>query len=238
MTTSFAYRDGSATSFSFFFFFLLLFLSSCSPSSARHPPRPTTTQTPHAPGLLPHPSVSTMLGRWDAGAKGRPKDNRKEQGREAFPLAKSGGVGGGPAARSAAAYLSNRLRYPVGQGLGYLGVRLRRVWSVRARLQRQTLSLPGDGVSAEHRALLARCIRRWDTIRRPMCAGCAMAAMAGASGVRSWLQAHHLTWLTPRRLRMATATLFIVAIGISSVGLSGSTTPPPVASHHASEHTR
>ncbi|MEA2372021.1 MAG: hypothetical protein QOH12_2415, partial [Solirubrobacteraceae bacterium] len=27
-----------------------------------------------------------------------------------------------------------------------------------------------------------------------------MAAMAGVSGVRSWLQAHHLGWLTPQRL--------------------------------------
>lgn len=55
-----------------------------------------------------------------------------------------------------------------------------------------------------------------------MCAGCAMAAMAGASGVRSWLAAHHLTWLTPRRLKLATAALFAAAVVVSSVGLSGS----------------
>jgi hypothetical protein len=54
-----------------------------------------------------------------------------------------------------------------------------------------------------------------------------MAAMAGASGTRSWLQARRETWLTPKRMRAATATLFIAAFGISSVGLSGST---PVAS--------
>lgn len=53
-----------------------------------------------------------------------------------------------------------------------------------------------------------------------------MAAMAGASGVRSWLQAHHLTWLTPRRMRAATVTLFAIAVLVSSIGLSGSTRPP------------
>ena len=53
-----------------------------------------------------------------------------------------------------------------------------------------------------------------------------MAAMAGASGVRSWLQAHHLAWLTPRRMRAATVALFAVAVLVSSVGLSGSTKAP------------
>ena len=57
-----------------------------------------------------------------------------------------------------------------------------------------------------------------------------MAAAAGATGVRSWLQAQHLTWLTPRRLRAATITLFIAAALVSSVGLSGSTPGHP---HHA-----
>ena len=59
-----------------------------------------------------------------------------------------------------------------------------------------------------------------------MCVGCAMAAAAGATGVRSWLQAHHMTWLTPRRLRAATAVLFVLAAGVSSLGLSGSTPAP------------
>lgn len=31
-----------------------------------------------------------------------------------------------------------------------------------------------------------------------------MAAAAGASGARSWLQARHMTWLTPKRMRAAT----------------------------------
>jgi hypothetical protein len=52
-----------------------------------------------------------------------------------------------------------------------------------------------------------------------------MAAAAGASGARSWLQARHNTWLTPKRLRAATIALFVAAFGIASVGLSGSTAP-------------
>jgi hypothetical protein len=52
-----------------------------------------------------------------------------------------------------------------------------------------------------------------------------MAAAAGASGARSWLQAQHRTWLTPRRLRAATVALFVAAFGISSVGLGGSSQP-------------
>jgi hypothetical protein len=66
-----------------------------------------------------------------------------------------------------------------------------------------------------------------------MCVGCVMAAAAGASGTRSWLQARHLTWLTPKRLRAATIALFVAAFGISSVGLSGSTPPPHHAAHGA-----
>ena len=60
-----------------------------------------------------------------------------------------------------------------------------------------------------------------------------MATMAGATGLRSWLQAKHLTWLTPKRLRAATIALFVAAFGISSVGLSGST---PAPHHHATTH--
>jgi len=62
-----------------------------------------------------------------------------------------------------------------------------------------------------------------------MCAACVMAATAGASGVRAWLQARHLTWLTPRRMRAVTIGLLVAAFAISSVALSGSTPPP----HHA-----
>jgi hypothetical protein len=57
-----------------------------------------------------------------------------------------------------------------------------------------------------------------------------MAAATGATGVRSWLQAQHITWLTPRRLRGATLTLVAAAFGFSSITLSGSTAP--VAQHH------
>jgi hypothetical protein len=52
-----------------------------------------------------------------------------------------------------------------------------------------------------------------------------MAAMAGASGARSWLQARHETWLTPRRMKVATAGIFAAAAIGSTVGLKGSTPP-------------
>jgi len=72
-----------------------------------------------------------------------------------------------------------------------------------------------------------------------MCAACAIAAAAGASGVRSWLQAHHLTWLTPGRMRAVTIALFAAAVIVSSVGFSGSSKPPPQpAAHHTSAHVR
>jgi hypothetical protein len=58
-----------------------------------------------------------------------------------------------------------------------------------------------------------------------------MAAAAGASGARSWLQAQHMTWLTPQVLRAMTITLFVVAFGFSSITLTGST--PPAHSHSA-----
>jgi hypothetical protein len=51
-----------------------------------------------------------------------------------------------------------------------------------------------------------------------MCAACAMAAAAGATGVRSWLAPR----LTPARLRAATILLLVTALVVSSVGLSGS----------------
>jgi len=57
--------------------------------------------------------------------------------------------------------------------------------------------------------------------------------MAGANGARSWLQARHLTWLTPRRMRAATVALFALATLFASIGLSGSTKPAsPAAAHH------
>lgn len=62
-----------------------------------------------------------------------------------------------------------------------------------------------------------------------MCAACAMAAMAGATGARSWLQAQHQTWLTERRMKAATAGIFVAATLGSTVALKGSTPP---ADHH------
>lgn len=64
-----------------------------------------------------------------------------------------------------------------------------------------------------------------------------MAATAGASGLRAWLQAQHLTWLTPRRMRAVTIGLLLIAFAISSVGISSST-PPPQAAHHVQTLSR
>jgi hypothetical protein len=59
-----------------------------------------------------------------------------------------------------------------------------------------------------------------------------MAAETRATGARSWLQAQHITWLTPPRLRAATILLFIAAFGFSSITLTGSTPAAPHHSHH------
>jgi hypothetical protein len=48
-----------------------------------------------------------------------------------------------------------------------------------------------------------------------------MAAAAGATGARTWLQTHHMTWLTSRRLKVLTIALCVAALGVSSIGLSG-----------------
>jgi hypothetical protein len=71
-----------------------------------------------------------------------------------------------------------------------------------------------------------------------MCAACAIAAVAGANGARSWLQAHHMTWLTPRRMRIATVTLFAIAVLVSSVGLSGSSAHRARPAQHAHAQAR
>jgi hypothetical protein len=60
-----------------------------------------------------------------------------------------------------------------------------------------------------------------------------MAAMAGASGARSWLQARHETWMTPRRMKVATASIFAAAAVGSTVGLTGTTPPSHPAAHAA-----
>jgi hypothetical protein len=68
-----------------------------------------------------------------------------------------------------------------------------------------------------------------------MCGACAMAAAAGATGARTWLQARHMTWLTTQRLRAITIALFIAALAVSSIGLSGSSSAPtpPLSPAHA-----
>jgi hypothetical protein len=60
-----------------------------------------------------------------------------------------------------------------------------------------------------------------------------MAATAGASGVRAWLQAQHRTWLTPRVMKAITVALLLGAVAISSVGLQGSTPAPKAPAHQA-----
>jgi hypothetical protein len=51
-----------------------------------------------------------------------------------------------------------------------------------------------------------------------------MAAMTGATGARTWLQAQHASWLTPKRMQVATIGIFAAATLGSSVALSGSST--------------
>jgi hypothetical protein len=59
-----------------------------------------------------------------------------------------------------------------------------------------------------------------------------MAAATGATGARTWLQNSHATWLTPRRMRVATIGVMGAAFAVSTVGLSGSTpNTHPVAAH-------
>jgi len=67
-----------------------------------------------------------------------------------------------------------------------------------------------------------------------MCAGCAMAAASAATGFRTWLQTHHFGWLTPRRMRALTIAAMCAAGVVSTIGFSGSTTPPQRAAtiHH------
>jgi hypothetical protein len=58
-----------------------------------------------------------------------------------------------------------------------------------------------------------------------MCAQCVMGAAtaaAGVSGMRAWLAAKRFRWMTPRRLQLATASLILIGVIGSSVGLSSS----------------
>jgi hypothetical protein len=64
-----------------------------------------------------------------------------------------------------------------------------------------------------------------------------MTAAAGATGARTWLQNSHATWLTPRRMRVATIGVMGAALAVSTLGLSGSTPAPHTSGHHASVKT-
>jgi hypothetical protein len=55
--------------------------------------------------------------------------------------------------------------------------------------------------------------------------------MTGATAARSWLQAQHLTWLTPKRMKVATIALFTAATIGSSATLGGSSAPQHSAQH-------
>lgn len=52
-----------------------------------------------------------------------------------------------------------------------------------------------------------------------------MTAVAGASGVRSWLGTRRFNWLTPRRLRLITVGLVAGALLASSILMGGATAP-------------
>jgi hypothetical protein len=58
-----------------------------------------------------------------------------------------------------------------------------------------------------------------------------MAAASAASGFRTWLQTHHFGWLTPSRMRKLTLAAICAAGLVSTIGVSGSSTP--VASAHS-----
>jgi hypothetical protein len=66
-----------------------------------------------------------------------------------------------------------------------------------------------------------------------MCVACAMTAAAGATGARTWLQNSHATWLTRRRMRVATIGMMSAAFAVSTVGLSGTTPAPHTSGNHA-----
>jgi hypothetical protein len=59
-----------------------------------------------------------------------------------------------------------------------------------------------------------------------MCIHCMMGAMttgAAATGARSYIATRHFSWMTPRRMKMITATLLGSALLGSSFVVSGST---------------
>jgi hypothetical protein len=64
-----------------------------------------------------------------------------------------------------------------------------------------------------------------------MCGVCVMVAAAGATGARTGLQSLRARWLTPRRLRAATAMIAVAAFGFGSVSVSGSAPAGPAPAH-------
>jgi hypothetical protein len=57
-----------------------------------------------------------------------------------------------------------------------------------------------------------------------MCAQCMMGATtaaAGVTGTRAWLATKGLTWMTPRRMRVATVSLIVAGFIGSAVGFHG-----------------
>lgn len=62
----------------------------------------------------------------------------------------------------------------------------------------------------------------------------AMSTGAAATGARSYIAAKHFSWMTPRRLKMITATLLGSALLASSFVVSGSTPGAAVPSAHSS----
>jgi hypothetical protein len=63
----------------------------------------------------------------------------------------------------------------------------------------------------------------------------AMTAVAGATGIRSWLATRRYSWLTRRRMRAVTITLLGCALLAAALLASGSSAPaqPHAPSAHA-----
>lgn len=57
-----------------------------------------------------------------------------------------------------------------------------------------------------------------------------MCAASAATGFRTWMQTHNISWLTPRRMRALTLAVMSAAAIFSTIGFSGATPP---ASHSA-----
>jgi len=63
-----------------------------------------------------------------------------------------------------------------------------------------------------------------------------MAAASCATGLRSWLQTHNFTWLTPRRLRAVTIGAMCTAGLVSTIGVSGATPSTSAQTAPATAH--